>query len=97
VKAEIVVGATAQNGTVIVDGVNISKFTRGFCLESGVNEITRLQLDLVATKGATVFADAVVELAPEVEVFLVHLGWTPPNVAVESDSGDRQPRSPQDG
>lgn len=76
-KAEIAVSATGR-GSVVVDGVDLSNFTRGFVLAAGVDEVTQLELDLTVTEGATVAADAVVTVSPETHALLVHLGWTPP-------------------
>ena len=80
-KAEIAVGGTGDTGTVLVDGRDISHFTRRLQLTTGVGEVTRLELELLATKGAAVFAAADVSVDEETAAFLIELGWTPPKHA----------------
>ena len=80
-KAEIAVGATGNAGTLVVDGRDISHFTRRLLLTTGVGEVTRLELELLPTKGAAVFADAEVSIGEETAALLVRLGWTPPDLA----------------
>jgi hypothetical protein len=73
VKAEISVNEIG-NGSLKLDGVDVSKAVRGFELSSRVGQVTTLLIDLVVAADA----DGEVALKPDVHELLIDLGWTPP-------------------
>lgn len=69
--------AVPGNGSIVVDGHDLSNITRGFTFTASVDEMPRLtvHLDLV-----DVIADGEVrcDVPPETREALIALGWTPP-------------------
>jgi len=79
-RADIDVSAVGT-GHVKVGDMDLSTLARGFALQAGVGEVTRLSLDLNLFHGAVIAAGAVVEVGAETAALLVELGWTPPVLA----------------
>lgn len=75
-KAEISLTSTG-NGTVRLDGEDVSHGVKGFSLVSSVGNMPKLTLDLVVRD--TVFdGQVLVDLPDHTRRVLMATGWTPP-------------------
>lgn len=89
-RADIEVDVTGK-GHLQVGDMDLSRLTRGFALQAGVGEVTRLSLDLQLFHGAVLKGGAVVEVGAETAALLVELGWTPPKLPAPPVPSRREP------
>ncbi|OKJ52227.1 hypothetical protein AMK27_30785 [Streptomyces sp. CB02009] len=68
----------AGRGTVKVNHVDISRSVRGLTLRAEVDELPRIELELLVFDVATHAEVAKVYIPEETEAALIALGWDPP-------------------
>jgi hypothetical protein len=76
VRAEINVGSAGQ-GSLVVDGVDLSPIASGLTLRAEVGVGTRLVVDLRPVQ-LSASVDADVQIPESLFALLIKLGWTPP-------------------
>jgi hypothetical protein len=78
-KTEIELGANGV-GTVKLDDIDLAPFLSGFSLTANANTHgpARLYLDVAVPQNIHFVGEVEIELAPDLERALVHMGWTPP-------------------
>lgn len=68
------------HGSVVVDGVDISRGVQGLSLRSRIDHLTELTLDLAVFDVAELDVEGATILVPDgTRDALVALGWTPPD------------------
>lgn len=89
-KTEIMLHG-AGNGTVVLDGQDVTKAVRSLVVEGGVNQVPSLVLDLTLWELTKVDGEFDVLVSERAADLLIHLGWTPPSDAPPLPPGQAAP------